>query len=48
MERTLAILKPSCIERSLIGEIINRIEKRGIIIHGLKMIRMTEEMCRAH
>ncbi|MBD5172483.1 MAG: nucleoside-diphosphate kinase [Bacteroidales bacterium] len=48
MERTLAILKPSCIERSLIGEIINRIEKRGIIIQGMKMIRMTEEMCRAH
>lgn len=48
MERTLAILKPSCIERALIGDVISRIEKRGIIIQGMKMIQLDEAMCRAH
>ncbi len=48
MERTLAILKPACLERSLIGEVIGRIEKRGLIIQGMKMIQLTEQDCRAH
>ncbi len=39
MEQTLVILKPSAIERNLIGEVIGRIEKRGLIICGIKMIQ---------
>ena len=35
MERTLCILKPSAVERGLMGEIINRIEKKGLIICGM-------------
>jgi len=40
MEQTLVILKPSCIERNLIGEVIGRIEKRGLIICGMKMMQL--------
>lgn len=36
MEQTLVILKPSCVERGLIGEVINRIQRKGIIITGMK------------
>lgn len=37
MERTLVILKPCTIQRGLIGEIIARFEKKGLILEGMKM-----------
>ena len=48
MEQTLVILKPSCIERNLIGEVIGRIEKRGLIICGMKMMQLDEAILREH
>ena len=48
MEHTLVILKPSCVERSLIGEVIGRIEKRGIIISAMKMMQLDENILREH
>ena len=48
MEQTLVILKPSAIERNLIGEVIGRIEKRGLIICGIKMIQLDEAILREH
>lgn len=48
MERTLVILKPSAIERSLIGEIISRIEKKGLWIVGMKMMQLDEPILRDH
>lgn len=48
MERTLVILKPSCIERNLIGEVIGRIERRGLIIAGMKMIQLDEAILKEH
>lgn len=48
MERTLVLLKPSCVERNLIGEVIGRIERKGLIISGLKMIQLDEKILREH
>lgn len=48
LEQTLAILKPSAVERSLVGNIIARIEQKGLIIQGIKMIRFTEDLVREH
>ena len=48
MERTLAILKPCAIERSLIGEVVKRIEQKGLIICGMKMMQLDEKILRAH
>lgn len=48
MEQTLVILKPSAIERNLIGEIISRIERKGLIITGLKMMQLDEAILREH
>ena len=48
MEQTLVILKPSRIERNLIGEVIGRIEKRGLIICGMKMMQLDEAILREH
>lgn len=48
MEKTLVILKPSTIERRLIGQIIQRIENRGLIICGMKMMQLDEKILREH
>lgn len=48
MERTLVILKPSAIDRRLVGKIIERIENKGFIIAGLKMIQLDEKILREH
>lgn len=48
MEQTLVILKPSAVERCLIGEIIKRIEQRGLIICGMKMMQLDEKILREH
>lgn len=48
MEQTLVILKPSAVERRLIGQIISRIENRGLIITGMKMMQLDEAILREH
>lgn len=48
MEQTLVILKPSAVERRLIGKILQRIEDRGLIICGMKMMKLDEKILREH
>lgn len=48
MEKTLVLLKPSCLERNLVGEVIGRIERKGLIICGMKMIQLDENILREH
>lgn len=48
MEKTLVILKPSSIQRALVGRVINRFEQKGLIIYGLKMMQLNEEILREH
>ena len=48
MERTLAILIPSAIERALVGDIIKRIQQKGLFIAGIKMIMLNEKILREH
>lgn len=47
-ERIYVMIKPDGIQRSLIGEIIKRIERTGLKIIGLKMFVPTEEQCWKH
>lgn len=48
MEQTLVILKPSAVERCLMGEIIRRIQNKGLIIAGMKMMQLDEPLLREH
>lgn len=43
VERTLAILKPDCVRKKLVGDVISRIQKAGFKIVGMKMMRLTKE-----
>lgn len=47
LERTLAILKPDCVQKKLQGEVILRIQKDGFKILGMKQIRLTKEEAKA-
>jgi nucleoside-diphosphate kinase len=47
-ERTLVIVKPDGIQRSLIGEIIKRYEQSGLKLVGLKMTVPDEELIERH
>ena len=42
-ERTLAILKPDCVKRNLIGQVLSRIEAAGFTMLSLKMVRLTQQ-----
>lgn len=48
MEQTLVILKPSAVVRGLMGEVISRFEKKGLIISGMKMIQLTDAVLAEH
>lgn len=48
MERTLVIIKPDAVQRGLIGEIILRLERRGLRIAGMKMLQVSDELARKH
>ena len=47
-ERTLVLLKPDAVQRSLIGEIISRFERVGLKIVGLKFLLPTREQAYKH
>ncbi len=42
-QRTLTIIKPECVEEKHIGEVIQRIEKAGFEIVGMKMVQLQEK-----
>jgi nucleoside-diphosphate kinase len=48
MERTLIIAKPDAVQRGLIGEIINRLEQKGLKLIGMKMAGLDEAILRIH
>jgi nucleoside-diphosphate kinase len=48
VERTLVIIKPDGIQRGLIGPIIARLERRGLKITAMKMIRMDYDLAKRH
>ena len=48
MEQSLIIIKPSGVERGLIGQIITRFQQKGLIIAGLKMMQLDEAILREH
>ncbi|MDI9620100.1 MAG: nucleoside-diphosphate kinase [Candidatus Nezhaarchaeota archaeon] len=42
-ERTLIIVKPGAVKRGLIGEVLSRLERKGLKISGLKMLWISRE-----
>ena len=47
-ERTLLLIKPDGVERRLVGEIIGRIERKGLTVAALEMRVIDDELARQH
>lgn len=48
MQRSLVLLKPDCVQRRLIGEMISRFEAKGLRIVAMKLMKITPELSKKH
>lgn len=48
MQRTFVMVKPDGVQRGLVGEIVGRLEARGLRLVGLKLVRVTRELAERH
>ena len=47
-ERSLILFKPDAVQRRLCGELLSRIENKGLKIIGVKMLKVTPELSKKH
>jgi nucleoside-diphosphate kinase len=47
-EQTLVLVKPDGVQRGLIGEVIGRLERRGLQLVAMKLMQITEELAGRH
>jgi len=48
MERSLVLIKPDAVQRGLIGEVILRLERRGLRLVAAKFIAVSDELAKTH
>ena len=48
MERTLVLVKPDGVQRGLIGEVISRLERRGLRLVAAKFMAVSRELAETH
>jgi nucleoside-diphosphate kinase len=48
VERTLVLVKPDGVARGLSGEIVRRLEARGLVLRAAKLVKVTEELAGEH
>jgi nucleoside-diphosphate kinase len=48
MERTLVLVKPDGVQRGLIGEVIGRLEHRGLLLIAAKFLQVSKELAEIH
>jgi nucleoside-diphosphate kinase len=47
-ERTLVLIKPDGVQRQLVGEVLRRVEAKGLTIAALELRRVGDELARHH
>ena len=48
MERTLILIKPDAMQRGLAGEVISRLERRGLKIVAIRMLKVSTPLAKKH
>ena len=48
MERTLVLVKPDGVQRGLVGEVISRLERRGLKLAAMKLMNVSDSLARQH
>jgi nucleoside-diphosphate kinase len=46
--RTLIILKPDCVQRRLVGQVLQRFEAKGLRIDALKLVKVSRDLAERH
>lgn len=48
MEKTLVLIKPDGVQRGLVGEVISRLERRGLKLAAMKLMQIDDALARQH
>lgn len=48
MEKTLVLLKPDCVQRRLVGAIVQRFEQKGLRLAALKLVQPSRQLAEQH
>ncbi|WP_174613604.1 nucleoside-diphosphate kinase [Virgibacillus ihumii] len=48
MEKTFLMVKPDGVQRNLVGEIVNRFERKGFKLAGAKLMQITDDLAQNH
>ncbi len=48
IERTLLLIKPDAVDRRLIGEVISRVERKGLTFAALELRKVSDDLARQH
>lgn len=48
MQRTLVLLKPDCVQRRLVGALLQRFEQKGLRLVGLKFVQANRDLAAKH
>lgn len=48
VQRTLILFKPDAVQRRLMGQLLTRLENKGLKIVGLKLLKVTPELSKQH
>ncbi|MFL2784225.1 MAG: nucleoside-diphosphate kinase, partial [Dehalococcoidia bacterium] len=48
MQKTLLLVKPDGVQRGLVGQIVSRIEQKGLKLVGLKLMKVSQELANQH
>ncbi len=48
VQRTLVLVKPDGVQRGLIGDVVTRLERRGLKIVGMKLLNVSNDLARKH
>lgn len=48
MERSLVLVKPDGVQRGLVGEVVSRLERRGLRLVGAKFLEVSKDLAKKH
>tara|TARA_Y100000588_G_scaffold353076_1_gene406218 strand:- start:129 stop:578 length:450 start_codon:yes stop_codon:yes gene_type:complete len=48
LQKTLLLVKPDGVQRGLVGQIVSRIEQKGLKLVGLKLMKVSKELANQH
>jgi nucleoside-diphosphate kinase len=48
VERTLVLIKPDAVQRGLVGDIVSRLERRGLTLRGAKLVYVDRALAERH